>query len=319
MDTVILTEEQLVFLQTLVSHDTDVLEPLLRGADLSFDTSEDDFDAVALRDLMSFTANALMGHQEVNDVHPFHGTRETVAGEFVIDLDRSLDEGPNVLTCSVVGDYPPTFMGWVFSGPDAKFVEVPQYLAGRIAACIDVALDDENACDNIGIDRNDLDALEMFVGALKRVERFSNVPPVKQQGPEWDILNPDGSVEWSGHADNEIAALDRWVRETQPGMADYTSTMQQHILEGHGPEFSLPVYRHEGIIYAVHSNYEIRVVPRKETRNVIVHLNATVTSEPGDDDNTVEQALLEAIDKIKVGGVESIDVTLVEDAPNVAA
>lgn len=76
----------------------------------------------------------------------------------------------------------------------------------------------------------------------------------------WDILNPDGSAEWSGKAKDEIEALDLWVAETQPDMADYSSTIRQQILDG-GFD-SLPVYRYGGIIRAVVSNYEVQVVPQ---------------------------------------------------------
>jgi hypothetical protein len=320
MNTVILNDEQLAFLQTLVSHDTDLLEPLVRDADLSFETSEDDFDVVALRDLMSFTANALGGHQEQrNSVYPFHGTRETHAGTFVVSCDRSLDEGPNVLTIWESGASDPTFMGWVGGSQDGKFVETPQFLAGRIADLIEWALSNESACEYVGIDMNDVEDLNEFVAALGRVAASSAPVPRKIDLPDgmpvWDIVNPDGSVEWSGTAADEIAALDRWVRETMPDMANYSDTIRHWILDG---QVGSPVYRHEGVVHAVHTNYEVRVVPKQYKRVVSVRLGVTITTEP-DDDNTTEQALLEAIDQIKVEGVESIDVTEVLEVMDVTA
>jgi hypothetical protein len=51
----------------------------------------------------------------------------------------------------------------------------------------------------------------------------------------------------------------------------------------------------------------------RPAQEVLVHLNVSVTGEM-DDDNTIMQEVLTAIDAIRIDGVESIDVTLVEEA-----
>ena len=70
MPIVTLTNEQQSFLLDILSHGTEVLEPLVYGQeDLSFETSEDDFDDIAFRDLISTTWNALMGVSESDVSH----------------------------------------------------------------------------------------------------------------------------------------------------------------------------------------------------------------------------------------------------------
>jgi hypothetical protein len=284
MNTVILTDEQQSFLLTILSHDADVIENLVHGGDannedLSFESSEDDFDIVALRDLMSTTTNALFGNRDISstvdyggDIHAFHGTRETHAGEFVIDTDQSLDEGPNVLTCREVSTGPSSFMGW-WGGTDVgKFVQVPQYLANQIADLIDLALEDEHEVGYIGIDFNDVDDVTSFVQALRRA---ASVPSSRrrEEVPVWQILNPDGSVEWEGQARDELAALDRWADTCQMGR--YSDALRQEVLEGRGRDEGHCVYRWEGKIQALHSNYEVSVIPKPPTRTVEMLLKIT--------------------------------------------
>lgn len=281
MKTVILTDEQENFLLGILSHDSDLIEPFVRDVNLSFDTTEDDFDVVSLRDLMSTTVNALMGHQEQREnVHAFHGTRETGAGAFRIDTDRSLDEDLAVLTMRRDDDA--TFMGWIDGGDCGKYVQVPKKLTPRIVGWLGAAESAGWMCD---FDENDLGLIHAFTRAVGRCWDEPTEPQITTENTtptatkQWVITGPYG-WEWQGEAENEIAALDKWVDETMPDMARYSDTILQQVLEGSGPgevRESLSVYRHEGVIHAIHSNYEVRVI---EGPLVKPHVPAAQLAEP---------------------------------------
>lgn len=272
MKTVILTEVQHEFLLGILSHDVDMIEPLVR------DESFDDDDLVALRDLMSFTVNALTGQQELRtDVHAFHGTRETGVGELTIDSDMSLDEGLAVLTCKGHDD---TFMGWIDGGNEGKFAQVPKRLADRIVGWLATA---ERAGWMRSLNEDDLDMVHSFAAAVNRCSPTprNDIGTPPQPTDQWVISGPYG-IEWQGVAENELAALDAWADSQE--MARYSDTILHHVLEGHAEEgFGPPVYRLEGVIHAIHSNYEVEVAHMSAPdppREVRVHLDVAV--EPSD-------------------------------------
>ncbi len=212
-----------------------------------------------------------MGIQEQRDaVHSFHGTRETYAGDFVIDTDRSLDEDLNVLTMWHYGD-DGTFMGWIDGGDCGKYVQVPKRLASTIARYLSTAV---RAGWARGLNEDDDDLYAAFVRAVNRCSPTPSdieIPP--EPTDEWVITGPYG-IEWQGVAEDELAALDALANSEE--METYSDAIRRNVLEGE----DTMVYRLDGVIHAIRSNYEVEVIRHMPARQVRVHLDVAV--EPSD-------------------------------------
>lgn len=261
MKTTILTDEMHTFLTDLLSHDADTIRDL-------FDNREDT-DV-----LMAATVEALMG--ENPQAHAFHGTRESYCESFVIDTDRSLDEGPSVLTARSVGENSDPFMGWWGGTREGKFVEVPQHLARCIVDILTVALDATDAASNLLVDDEDIETLALFAQAVNRCAP-ADEQATFYQPPRfaWTITGPYG-VEWEGEAQDEIEALDKWADGME--MERYSDAIKRNVLEGDG----VCVFRIDGVMNATHSNYNV-VIERKQDapqeqvdREITVRLNVAI-------------------------------------------
>jgi hypothetical protein len=95
---------------------------------------------------------------------------DDVGGEFVIETDRSLDEGAAILTMTQTGLIS-TFMGFIFDGRRGYYVEVPKRLADAINTCIELATDqsEEDLEETLGLDADDLEQLGNYQDALRRL------------------------------------------------------------------------------------------------------------------------------------------------------